>query len=211
MVLMMTRFCVAALLLVAGCLQALGQGAPSLDTFTSPDGVFQFVYPQNYELLVGERLLKATQGRAATLPVCDFSMALACVIYPIEINEDTRFEAAGFAVDVVPGVKDEPECLTFADQTARSHTGSPQVSSIVINDQVYRHSSAKKKMVGHAQSADLYRAYAQQKCYELQIAVSVADDSATQKAAQTNSLGDFRADRARDSLRLILSSFVFKQ
>jgi len=198
-------------MMAAGCLNALGQGALPLDTFISPDGAFQFVYPQNYELLVGERLLKATQGRAATLPVCDFSTALACVIYPIEINEDTRFEAAGFAIDVVAGVRDEGTCLTFADQTSRSQNDSPQVTSTVINEQVYRHSSANKKIAGHVQSADLYRAFAQQRCYELQIAVSVSDDSTVRKPAQTNSLGDFRADRARDSLRLILSSFVFKQ
>ena len=207
---MVTRFWIVVLMLAAGCRNALGQALP-LDTFISPDGAFQFVYPQNYELLVGERLLRATQGRASTLPVCDFSTALACVIYPIEINEDTRFEAAGFAVDVVRGVKGEPDCLTFADQTVRSQDGSPKVTSIVINDQVYRHSSAKKKMVGHAQSVELYRAYAQQKCYELQISVSVADDSTAQKTSPASVLADFRADRARDSLRLILSSFVFKQ
>lgn len=198
-------------MLAAGCLHALAQGAPPLDTFTSPDGTFQFVYPENYELLVGEGLLKVTRGRAATLPVCDFSTAVACVLYPIDLREDTIFEAAAFSVDVVPGVTAEPACLAYADQPARSQNAAQELTSIVINEQAFRHTSMKKKISGHTQSADSYRAYAQQKCYELQIAISVSDDSLVQKAGQTNSLGDARADRARDSLRLILSSFLFKR
>ena len=90
-------------ILVALCLATLAQSPPSLETFRSPDGVFQFVYPETYELLVGDRILKATQGRQAALPVCDFSTAVACVICPIESERETRLEAAGFSVDTVAG------------------------------------------------------------------------------------------------------------
>ena len=60
---------VGVLWLVFGALSAIGQGAPPLDTFTSPDGTFHFVYPQTNELLVGERILKATQGRRQAISV----------------------------------------------------------------------------------------------------------------------------------------------
>jgi len=100
---------------------ALAQGPSALATFTSADGAFQFVYPQTYDLLVGERILKATQGRRLAVPFCDFSTALACVIYPIETPDDTRFEAVGFSAGLVPGVTAESDCLTYADQLARSH------------------------------------------------------------------------------------------
>src|ERR1700733_1763896 len=91
----MRKFLVVGVLwLIFGTLCAIGQGAPPLDTFTSPDGTFHFVYPQTYELLVGERILKATQGRHQAISVCDFLTAIACVIYPVETEEETRFEAA---------------------------------------------------------------------------------------------------------------------
>ena len=57
---------IAAAVVSLSCLSTLAQGPPALDTFNSPDGTFQFVYPETYELLVGERILKATQGRHAT-------------------------------------------------------------------------------------------------------------------------------------------------
>jgi hypothetical protein len=89
---------------------ALAQGAPTLDVFTNPDGAFHFSYPENYELLYGERILKATQGRHPGFPVCDFSKSLVCVIYPVERLGNDKVEAAGFSVDVVP--------LVTADRTA---------------------------------------------------------------------------------------------
>lgn len=199
---------VLGVILASAC--AWAQGAPALDTFTSPDGVFQFVYPENYELLVGERVLKATQGRHSAIPVCNFSTALACVLYPIELQEETSFEAAGFSVDSVPGVNSEGECLTYTDQLSRSRDEQFDLSSITINDQVFRHAVAKKKLPGHAQAADLYRTYIRQTCYELEINVSVSDESPPQKRPSSGTLGDARVASAREALRLILSSFVFR-
>jgi hypothetical protein len=207
MVLMRRLFCIGVVLLSFARLSAVGQ-APPLDTFISPDGLFQFVYPQSYELLVGERILKATQGRHQSMPVCNFSTALACVIYPIEIQDEIRFEAAGFSVNTVPGITGESDCLSFADQPSKTQA---QLGSISINEHVFRHSSSRKKIPGHLQAADLYRTYSHQKCYELQIEVSLSDDSAIPRASQANSLGDAKADSARESLRLILSSFAFTQ
>jgi len=50
---------------------------------------------------VGERILKATQGRQSARPVCDFSTAAACVIYPVESERETKLEAARFSVDAL--------------------------------------------------------------------------------------------------------------
>ena len=202
--------CGSVLWLTFGSLSAWAQGAPALDTFTSPDGAFQFVYPETYQLLVGESMLKATQSRQPGVSVCNFSTALACVIYPIEVQEDTRFEAAGFSVEAVPGVSIESDCLTYTDQVARSRGEQFQITSIAINEQVFRHASARKKMLGHVQAVDLYRTFIRQTCYELQINVSVTDDSKVQRAAQSGLLGDPRANTAREALRLILSSIVFQ-
>lgn len=204
----MCKLTLTATVVALSCLGALAQGPPALDTFNSPDGAFQFVYPETYELLVGERILKATQGRHNALPVCDFSTALACVIYPIESEQETRLEAAGFSVDTVPSVSTEADCLTFADELARSRGTQLPLTSVSIHSRLFRHASATKKLPGHLQTADFYRIFAQQKCYELQIEVSISDDPVLQKASTSNTLGDARANRARDSLKLILSSVV---
>jgi len=208
----MWKFLVVGVLwLIFGALSAIGQGAPPLDTFTSPDGTFHFVYPQTYELLVGERILKATQGRRQAISVCDFLTAVACVIYPIESEQDARFEAAGFSVDTVLGVTNESDCLTYADQLRHAQGDVPQPTSIAINDHVYRHAVTLKKTPGHVQAADFYRTYRGGKCYELHVKVSLTDDSSSQRSpSRPGSLGNPAADNARESMRLILSSVVFE-
>jgi len=160
---------VGVLWLSFGALSAIGQGAPPLDTFISADGIFQFVYPQTYELLVGERILKATQGRRQAISVCDFLTAIACVIYPIEPEQDTRFEAAGFSVDTVLGVTNEADCLTYADQLRRAEGDVMQPTSIAINDHVFQHAVTRKKTPGHVQTTDFYRTFKSGKCYELML------------------------------------------
>lgn len=199
----------ATVVVALACLGALAQGPPALDTFNSPEGTFQFVYPETYELLVGERILKATQGRNNTLPVCDFSTALACVIYPIESEQETKLEAAGFSVDIAPGITNETDCLSFDDPLARSRGTQLPPTSVSIHSRVFRHASAVKTLPGHRQAADFYRTFAQQKCYELQIEVSTSYDPVLEKASTSNTLGDARANSARESLKLILSSVVF--
>jgi hypothetical protein len=201
----------ATVVVALSCLSTLAQGPPALDTFNSPDGTFQFVYPETYELLVGELILKATQGRDNALPVCDFATALACVIYPIESERETRLEAAGFSVDTVAGISNEADCLAFADELARSRGTQLPLTSVSIHSRVFRHASATKKLPGHLQSGDFYRILAKQKCYELRIEVSISDDPVPQKVSISNPLGDAMANSARDSLKLILSSVVFEK
>lgn len=200
----------SVLCLIFGCIGAWAQGAPALETFTSPDGAFQFVYPETYELLVGERILKATQTRHAGIPVCDFSTAFACVIYPIEVQEETAFEAAAFSVGAVVGIVTQSDCLNFADKTATSRTEPAQLTVISINDHTFRHASGRKNIAGHVQATDFYRTYIRQTCYELQINVSVSDNSQPQKRSAPIAGVDGRANIAHEALRLVLSSFVFR-
>ncbi|MGA9680563.1 MAG: hypothetical protein WBQ74_02020 [Candidatus Sulfotelmatobacter sp.] len=188
---------------------ALGQ-APALDTFTSPDGTFRLVYPQTYDLLIGERMLKCTQGRHVGIPVCDFSTALICVIYPVESPDETNFEAAGFSVRTVSGVSAESDCLTYAYQP-QSPSGRAELTSIDINEGVFRHASIRKTVSGHWQAADFYRTFDRDRCYELQIEVSLSDEPETKEEPKSRSLAEVKAAKARESRRLILSSVVFEQ
>jgi len=206
---MYRRFCGSVFFLFLG-FSAWGQGPPSLETFTSPDGAFQFVYPETYDLLVGERLLRATQGRHQAIPVCEFSMALACVVYPIEVQQEARLEAAGFSVGTLSGVTDESTCMDYTDLPASLDDRRPQLTSIAIHSRVYRHASARKKLPGHVQAIDSYRTFNRQKCYELQIRISLSEEAKLQPASQSAPLPDVQAQTAQESLRLILSSVVFE-
>ncbi len=183
--------------------------ATELEIFSSPDGAFQFVYPETYDLLLGERMLRATQGRDVGIPVCDFSSALACVIYPIESVQDPHFEAAGFSVRALAGTN-ESDCLTYADQPEPSPDQHLEVTSVAINNRVFRHTSVRKSISGHTQAIDFYRTFGSDKCFQLQIAVSFPA-SGPKPAPKSSSLGDVKADSARESLRLILSSVIFQQ
>lgn len=197
-------------LLLVSSVGALAPRPPALDVFTNPDGAFQFSYPDNYELLFGERILKATQGKHLGFPVCDFSKALVCVIYPIERLNNDKFEAAGFSVSVVPVVIAESDCLGYTDQFARPNDEHSQRTSLSINHRVFDHVSARRRMDGHAQSSDLYRTFQKDRCYELRIDVSLSDEATAQQRASSKSLEEAMADSARESFKLILSSVVFR-
>lgn len=194
-------------LLVLTSAGALAQGAPALDVFTSPDGAFRFSYPERYELVSGERLLKATVARNLGFPVCDFSTTLVCVIYPIEKLDNDAFEAAGFSVGVVAAVTAESECLGFSDRFARPTAEHAQPSSYSIRGRVFHHVSAERRTDGHAQSSDFYRTFQNDRCYELRIEISLSEKS---PAPQQSSSKQEAADGACESLHLILSSVVFK-
>jgi hypothetical protein len=200
-------FAIGAFLLSS--LAALGQGPPALNIFTSPDGQFRFVYPESYELLVGERILTATQGRGVGIPVCEFSMALVCVIYPIDGLGFTKFEGAAFSVNAVPAVNDESDCLTYKDQSLRA-PGEPHPSAVNINGRVFGYLTRKVAIPGHSQSAPTYRTFQNAHCYELRIAVSVSIEPGTQGPLSSKTREDGAANGARESLKMILSSVVFR-
>jgi hypothetical protein len=190
-------------------LDVLAQRPTTLDAFTSPDSAFQFLYPDNYELLVGENILKATQGRHLGFVVCDFSRALVCVVYPIERLEDDKFEGAGFSAEVLPAATIESDCLAYANRFSRPEDEHSQPAQVRINGRMFHHVSVSRRMTGHAQSSDLYRTFHKDRCYELRIDVSFSEQSTTPPRVPSKLPEAAAADSARESLKLILSSVVF--
>lgn len=197
-------------LLLLSSVGVLAQRPPALDVYTNPDGAFQFSYPENYELLFGERILKATQGRGAGIPVCDFSTALVCVIYPIEKLGHDKVEAAGFSVDAVPGLTAESDCLAYADQLSRPSGEHSQPLSLTLNRSAFRNVSVKRTAAGHSQSSDLYITFQKDRCYELRIAISLSDESSGLQRSSSKSIESADAENARGALKLVLSTFGFR-
>jgi len=198
-------FCLLVILLLSSC--AMGQRPAVLDSFTNPDGAFQFVYPDHYELLTGERILRATQGRGAGIPVCDFSTALVCVIYPVEQQASLNFEGAGFSVHEAPGITTESDCLAYAGRLSRPGGEQPPPTSITINGSAFRYVFVKRATAGHSQSSELYISFQKEHCYELRIAISLSDES---RRSSSKAVELAEAESARRALKLVLSTFVFR-
>jgi len=197
----------ALLLLLLGFLYASGQNPPQLDLYASADNSFSFAYPDTYDLLAGEGILKRTQGKHVGIPVCDSLTAFACVVYPRDNLKDSRFEAAAFSVNSISKGATEKECLGFADQLPRPHGEHLAVESVFLNGRVFRYASTTTTLANHLQSAQRYRSFHKGRCYELRIAVSLSDIAPAPSPAKN--ILDGEAEKVRRSLELILSSFVF--
>lgn len=187
----------------------VGQSPSSLETYASPDRSFQFLYPDTYELLDGDRIAKATQGRNVTFPVCSSLTALACVIYPFERLGNSNFEAAAFSVNRIRTVTTASDCEGYADLAAPPRNARLRATPSVIHGHLFLAASDKASVVGHSQSAYLYRSFQKEGCYELRIAISVSDIPLVPPSPDWKAFTGVDADRVRDKLKLILSSFDF--
>jgi len=195
------------LLLLLGSLCSFGQSPPDLDFYVSKDNSFSFAYPDTYDLLEGEGILKRTQGAHVGISVCDFLTAYACIVYPNDNLEHSTFEAAAFSVNGIV-VTSEHSCLEFADQLPRAHGEHLAIESIHLNGQLFRHTSTKTTATGHSQSTQRYRSFHKGQCYELRIAVSLSDVALSPSASKEVSVNK-DAEKALRSLERVLSSFVF--
>ena len=207
----LTARCVMAklslLFLLLGSLYAAGQNPPSLDLYTSATNHFSFVYPDKYDLLEGEGILKRTQGKHMGIPDCDLLTAVACVIYPADNLQDSGFEAAVFSVNDISKGLTEQDCLGFADQLPRAGGEQLAIQMVRLNGQLFQYASTTATLAGHSQFTQRYRSFHEDRCYELRIAISVSDLALAQSPSKTV-LDNEDAKKAHQSLELILSSFV---
>jgi hypothetical protein len=195
----------AIILLLLGSCYAQGQGAPVLDFYASTDGNFRFVYPDNFDLLVGDGILKRTQGRHVGVPVCDTRTALACVIYPAERFQGTNFEAAAFSVNRLASISTAGDCMEYSDRTTTPNAERISVTSVSIGGYPYRYASTATTVTGHSQSVQRFRVFQNESCYELRVAVSLSDTPPNSE----NKFKSTDADAVNNSLKRILSTFAF--
>lgn len=195
------------LFMLLGSLYAAGQNPPSLNLYASATYHFSFVYPDTYDLLEGEGILKRTQGKHVGIPVCDLLTALACVIYPADNLQDPSFEAAAFSVNDISKGATEQDCLGFADQLPRPGGEQLATEPVRLNGQLFRYASTTTTLAGHAQFAQRYRSFHNGRCYELRIAISFSDVAPALSPSE-KVLDHEDAKKTHRSLKLILSSVV---
>ncbi len=211
---------------LAACLLALSGGLwaqethtirsqIALRTFTSPDGAFQFQYP---ELLTPCEQRKQQSGDGYYWVqdscggyggVCDDGAdsnhdTLVCFAYPRNRYTNTpAFQAAASAVGVI-GVHEEKKCLAVSPNWNVDRIAKPaMIGSVLFN--VYSTSSA-----GMSQGIDatIYRAFHAGKCYQLSIAMAQANAKAFDPPVRELSKQDTKEvmrslEQARDSFRFL--------
>jgi hypothetical protein len=182
-------------------------GPSHWQTFTSPDGMFQFQYseplvrctiPEGTEeepyKLRTERAWQPRELCTCFHPICDdpsVSDSLACIAHP-----DTR---AAFFVAVVPDAKSEDSCL--AGSKNWWSTSKPKHRTINgIRLRLFRISEAS---AGKGAIREIYRVFHQATCYEL----GIQEAYSTGEESHPLNLGE--SDQAHTLLTPVLQTFTF--
>jgi hypothetical protein len=135
-------------------------------TFRSADGVSQFTYPGSYALYSGG---DAEDAGGSYIPVC--MTFIACVVYPANKYAGTNFGAASVEELEVAGAATEAACLT-------AQTFGPVVEivgKVTINGIVFLHTTGTGGALGHYLKTDHYRAFHENKCYDLSTNVTASE------------------------------------
>ncbi|WP_348261178.1 hypothetical protein P8935_15385 [Telmatobacter sp. DSM 110680] len=189
--------------------------APSIRraSFTSPDGLFRFFYPSDFEVCTPGRIEPCIHSY---IPACDQD-AIVCVVYPAKQFKETSFGAAAFEVRelrtdretmtadvcVTPypskssaGVSEWPEYLISARQPAK-----------VIGGVLFVHGIKVEGAMSHSSSVDLYRTFHGGRCFELSVSQSGTDPHAFDPPKQ--GLTAQQQKKVDGSMNQIVQSFRF--
>ncbi len=179
----------------------------SAQTFTSPDGVFQFTH--------SSILIPCTVKNGSWVPadacssqggLCDdvsSSETIVCFAYPKDkFIEKPAFGGAAFFVEEIRDSRTAKKCLTGEDWLVH------RTESTTINGVPFKVFHISDAWAGGSQSGDIYRAFHGNICYELGIQqVGVSTGSLDPGTFQEFSKKD--AEEVRLSLDQALRSFRF--
>lgn len=178
---------------------------PTPRTFKSPDGSFQFTYPNSYAVYTGDEAEDAGR-RLSYIAVCE--NALVCVVYPESKYKGTNFEAASFQVREVDDAKSAKACLTprVSAPNASDFSVDSEKPKRTIDGVLFLHGVRGEGGLGHSMSTDIYRAFHNGSCYELSVNLAVTSFG----AFDPGTIQEFKdASRVRDELLKVADSFRF--
>jgi len=183
----------------------------SMSTFTSPDGTFRFDYSST--LVACRRHPKQTDhwlpadSCNAYTPVCanvscDSAETVACIAYPASEMKGTNFQAAAFAVNELRKATTEAECLNVPEPPP--HVGTAQIQ--VVNGVAFTVVEADGVAAGNLIDAYVYRAFHQNKCYEVDIRIAYSNPADAGPGTM-----NFDSATVRGRLKQILETFRFSE
>jgi hypothetical protein len=206
-----------AMTLVASRAQAQAKPKAELATLTGTAGEFQIRYPKN--LLVCTHLdgenpdVWSREECIADIPVCDNSGhagdVLACLAYPAGgLKKDelkkSELQAAAFSVSRIGNLHTAKECL---EKWARSNT--TDIHSERIAGMEMQAARAEQTESSHVSEQNIYRVFHAGSCYELDVNLTTALDSAFAAEDVPRKLTPAEREEIKRSLHEAMEGFRF--
>jgi hypothetical protein len=204
---------------IALCLCSLSvtsSGRTTLQTFTSPDGVFQFKYSPLLVRCTRERNREAglagswipAEGCLSQTGICDDSAGRAttivCFSYPKdEFKDKPAFSGAAFFVAEVKEASMSTACFAGSPDWLIESRQATKINSISV--ELFRTSEA---WTGGSQTGEIYRAFRGSRCYEF----GVQDASTNEGAFDSGTFKHFTkrdGDKVHNTLKQAVDSFTF--
>jgi hypothetical protein len=209
----LTRAIVWTFVAWLGSLTASAQTrAQEFASVTSPDRVFQVRYPKS--LLVcahrdGENPdVWSPEACAADIPVCDNSghagNVILCLAYPTDAFHGSELQAAAFSVSSIDNYASAKECVQKWPRSNTSDIHSEEVGGLHFQ-------AAKASETGNSHVADqrIYRIFHKGVCYELDLNVTTALDSAFAAEDAPRKLTEEERAKIKDALMQALRGVRF--
>lgn len=186
-------------------------------TFTSPDGAYQFKYPEEplirceLDETAHEESYKTRSFRpwkpeicSTYIPICDdtsISDTVACLVNPsVMYDAESGSRLAAFFVAVVPEATSEKACLAGSKNWAAPRK---KAQSATINGIHFRLFHIADNAAGHGMVGEIYRVFHHAKCYELGI------QETFQTVESTGPITAGEGSPAQAPLITVLHSFSF--
>jgi hypothetical protein len=186
--------------------------AQELASVTSPDRVFQVRYPKS--LLVcahrdGENPdVWSPEACAADIPVCDNSghagNVILCLAYPTDAFHGSELQAAAFSVSSIDNYASAKEC---AQKWPRSNTSD--IHSEDVGGLHFQAAKAAETGNGHVAEQSIYRIFHKGTCYEVDVNLTVALDSAFAAEDKPRKLTPAERQTIQQTLIKAVSGFRF--
>lgn len=180
-------------------------------TYTSPDGVFQFRYPD--WLVVCKHDPDATNiawipenDCSAYIPVCSANSCkmegtLGCIAYPKEkLRDAATLEAGALSVNVIDDANSESKCNDLPEPPP--HVGSTRLQ--IINGAIFRVTQTDGAASTQFGENYAYRTFHDGKCYELDIRIASRTGTTLDPPAK-----QFNVTPVHKSLSQVLKTFRF--
>jgi hypothetical protein len=193
------------------------QGRPARNagfaSLISAEGIFQVRYPATLvhcQDLDGENpdVWSPQDVCAASIPVCDSSghagSVLACLAYPSGEFHGSELQAAAFAVSRLDIYRSAGECL---ERWENRNTSAVHVER--IRGVKFQAAQLMETQTGYVAEHSMYRAFHKGSCYELDVNLSTALDSAFAAEDAPRKLTAEEREKIRAGLRQALEGFRF--
>jgi hypothetical protein len=184
-----------------------------LRTVDSADAVLQVSYPQylvRCEHLDAENpdVWEPENACAASIPVCDSTghsgNVLVCLGYPVSGFEGSELQAAAFSVSRLDNLGTASDCR---QRWARPDTTDVHAES--IHGVRFEAAKAVEKEASHVADHSMYRTFHKAACYELDVNISIALDSAFAAEDVPRKLSEAEREKIKAGLMEALRGFRF--